>query len=326
MLQRLTAQFPAWMRPGHPLLRYAIGAYRADQSSRGRYLRAFLMIIFLGMFVFGGYVIASNLFRDNPLEQPLSQMFFNVLFWPAFILQIILQIAVLILTINTISEEKRRQTWESLKTTASGAALMLRTRWSAVLFYRLRTFVMILIIVRLILIGGILFDLTAFRGEYLNYLTGSITPEVPLALGVVLLSFTMTASVLLPFTGLGFDAAFGLLVSTVVQQRTYVVLTQITLVAIRVAIIGALLFGMTQFRADVLQTSDLVTWGILLAFGAMGDWGLSFLYLGFYGAEIWAEVPYGIFMGLGLLVFVVIQAALTDGIMALAIRRAEHSE
>jgi len=138
----------------------------------------------------------------------------------------------------------------------------------------------------------------------------------------------MTATLLLPFTGVGFDASIGLLVSTVVHQRTYVVLSQITLTVLRVAIVGALLVGVTQYREGTLtpDATELGIWMLLFGFAVLGDWGLSLLYLGFYGADIWAEVPYGILIGLAMLVFVMFQAALTDGILALAVRRAERSE
>lgn len=325
MIRRFAAQFPVWMRPTHPLLRYSLG-YKAVQPARVRYSRVIVSAVLLAGLFAGGYLVASDLFRENPFEQPFSQMLSDVLFWPVFVIQIVLQVAVLVLTINTISEEKRRQNWDNVKATSHGVALALRARWSAVVFYRIRGLIGLLIGVRLVFIAGILFDLTAFRGEYLNYLTGSIEPTIPLPLGVLLLALMMTASLLLPLTGLGFDAAFGLLVSTFVQQRTYTVLAQVALVAIRLTLIGFLLFLYTQYRMNMFEASNLLTWLMLAAFAAVGDWGVSFLYLGFFGAEVWANVPYSVFIGLALLVFVLVQAALTDGILAAAIYRAERSE
>lgn len=325
LMRRFADQFPVWMRPNHPMLRYSLG-YTPRRPASIRYSRIILSALLLGGLFAGGYVVASDLFRQNPFEQPFSQMLSNIIFWPVFALQVIMQVAVLILTINTIGDEKRRQNWDNVKATSHGVALALRARWSAVIFYRLRGLLALLVLVRLLLIGGILFDLTAFRGEYLNYLTGSIEPAIPLPVGVLLLALTMTASLLLPVTSLGFDAAFGLLVSTFVQQRTYTVLAQIALVVIRVAVIGVLLFAFTQFRMNLLDTSDLIVWLMLAAFAAVGDWGISFLYLGFYGAEVWATVPYGVFIGLALLVFVMVQAALTDALLALAIYLGERSD
>ena len=180
-------------------------------------------------------------------------------------------------------------------------------------------------VVRLILIGAMLYDLTAFRGEYLNYLMGGVTPELPVVVGVLLLALMMTASLLLPVVGLGMDAALGLLASSVVHQRVYIAMTQIALTAIRLVIIGALLIVVTNFRTDDLTASQLASWAILFGFAVIGDWGLSFLYLTYYGGQVWADVQYGIFIGLGMLVFVLFQAIVTDGILALAVRRAERA-
>jgi len=328
MMQRFATQFPAWMRPDNPVLRYSLGDYGKEEKPRRRVLRLLAVPVFILLLILSGYLIANALSAENPLDRPLSQMLIEVLFWPTFAVQVLLQLIVMAMTINTIGEEKRRQTWESLKTTSNGAALTLRARWSAVVFYRVGGLLVALIVIRLVLIGGILVDLTAFRGEYLNYLTGSITPDVPIAGGVILLALMMTATLLLPFTGVGFDASIGLLVSTLVHQRTYVVLSQITLTAIRVLIVGALLVGVTQYRDGTLtpEATELGIWMLLFGFAVLGDWGLSLLYLGFYGADVWAQVPYGILIGLAMLAFVMFQAALTDGILALAIRRAERSE
>ncbi len=325
MIQRLTTHIPAWMRPDHPTLRYTLGSH-TSQTQREKYSRALGFILLFGVLLLIGYAAASGLFVEDPFDLPFSQMLSSILFWPTWMLQIMLQVVVIFMTISTIGAEKRRQTWESLKTTSSGAELTLRSRWTAIIFYRLRIFLVVLILVRVMLIAGILLDLTAFRGEYLNYLTGSITPDVSLPVAVFLLSLMLTASLLLPITGLGFIAALGLLISTAVQQRIYVTLTQITLSVLCVVFIGYLVWAMLQFEYNTLGASDGITWLLLTGFAAFADWGVSFLHLGFYGAEVWADVPYGIFIGLALMIFVLIQAALTDIILAFAIRRAERSE
>lgn len=328
MIERLVGQLPAWMRPRNPVLRYSLGNHALEEQAKSGPRRWLVLVALVVLFILTGYLIANALAEESPLDMPLSKMLIEVLFWPTFVLQIVLQVIVMAMTINTVGQEKRRQTWDSLKATSAGASLALRARWSAVIFYRIRPLIAILVLVRVVLIFGILIDLTAFRGEYLNYLTGNITPDLPLEAGIMLLALTMTASLLLPFTGIGFDASIGLFVSTLVQQRTYVVMAQFVLTIARLAVIGALLIAVTQFRESALPASatDLGTWLLLFGFAVIGDWGLSLLYLGFYGSIVWADVPYGILIGPAMLVFVMFQAAITDGIMALAIRRAERSE
>jgi hypothetical protein len=146
---------------------------------------------------------------------------------------------------------------------------------------------------------------------------------VPLVAGVLLLSLLMTASLLLPITGVGLDAAVGLLMSTFVRQRTYSSLLQVLYLVIRIGLVVGLALAVTRFVNGTLQITDQAAWALVFGYGAIGDWGLAFLNLGFYG-EIWATVPYGILLGLALLVFSMLQAVITDQILALAIRRAER--
>jgi hypothetical protein len=107
------------------------------------------------------------------------------------------------------------------------------------------------------------------------------------------------------------------------QQRTYAVLAQILLALARVALVAVLTLAATRFVAGSLEATDVGAWLLMGGFAAMGDWGLAFLNLGFYG-EIWAIIPFGIFLGLTLLVFSMLQAAATDWILNLAIRQAER--
>ena len=60
----------------------------------------------------------------------------------------------------------------------------------------------------------------------------------------------------------------------------------------------------------------------MAGYSAVGDWGLALLHLG-RNSEIWATIPYGIFIGLALLVFALIQAAVADRLLLLAVRQAQ---
>ncbi len=323
MIQR---QLPSWARANHPVLRYIVGisGENARQRTTARWILVAIMSVVV---VVVGYALGSDFFADDLFEKPISEALMLILFWPVFVLQIVLGLSAFLMTIGVIGEEKRRQTWDNVRTTTEGASLTIRARWSAVVFYRLRSPMIVVTLARIVLIGALLYDLTAFRGDYLNNLTVNIIPELPLPGAVILLALMMTASLLLPVTGVGFDAAVGLLVSTTVQQRVYVVLMQIALIAFRVAVVAVLLIAVTQFRTDgMIGTSNLNLWLLIFAFAALGDWSLSLLHLGYFGAVVWINVEYSILIGLALLVFVFIQTLLTDGILALAIRRAERRE
>jgi hypothetical protein len=273
--------------------------------------------------ILGGYLAATGLLQHPP-GQNLTESAIAVVFWPTLAVQILMRIGAITMTSNTVTEEIRRQTWDNLRATESGAALALRARWAAV-FYRLRPILTIVVLVRVVLIAGILYDLTAFQGRYLDLLINGVVPDTSPAIAALLLAFLMTSTLLLPITGLGFDAATGLLFSALIQQRTYSGLLQILLIILRVAVLLVLTIGATQLINGDLQATaqDWSSWLLIAGFAALGDWGLAFLHLGFYG-EIWATIPYGIFLGLALLIFAIVESGLTDWILALAIRQAER--
>ena len=121
---------------------------------------------------------------------------------------------------------------------------------------------------------------------------------------------------------MGLDTSLGLFISTTVQQRTYNTLLQLLLIIVRIGVTAALLYGVSQFLGGQLQTSDPAAWLLMFSAAAFGDWGLGMLYLGRAG-EIWATVPYGIFIGLALVIFCFAQAYLTDQILVWAVKRAQ---
>jgi hypothetical protein len=319
MIQRFTGQLPIWARPDHPVLRHELGTFER-LPAKVRYGRALGVVLLGGLLLLGGYFAATQLLR-NPAGENFVESLNNILFWPLLVLQVLLRIVAVTLTSNTVADEMRRQNWDSLRATPVGAELAMRARWAAV-FYRLRGLLGVIIVARVILIAGMLYELTSFQGRYLDLLTTGIVPEVALVFAVLLLSFLMTAVLLLPLTGIGFDASIGLLISASAQSRTYSTLLQALYIFFRIGIIVVLALVASRFMDGLLVLSDPVAWTGLFAFGAMGDWGLSFLYLGHYG-EIWATVPYGIFMGLGLMIFALLQAALADQLLVLAVRRAQ---
>src|SRR5690606_17795119 len=252
----------------------------------------------------------------------LTEAALAIVYWPLLALQAGLSVGAVLLTGSVVSEEMRRQTWDNLRATAGGAELTLRTRWAAV-FYKMRGILIVVTGIRALLIVGILYDLTAFQGRYLDLLINGIVPDVALPIAAMLLAFFMTASLLLPLTAVGLDAAVGLLISAYFQQRTYAVLAQILWIGFRVLLIAGLVFAANEFVTGNMETSDAGAWALMSSFAAFSDWGLAFLNLGFYG-EIWATIPFGVVLGLVLLAFSMVQAMLTDWLLAVAIRVAER--
>ncbi len=321
LLQRLGMQLPDWARPRHPHVRYELGLLQRVPR-RTRYAQAAGLSLVVVLLFVAGYVIGTGLLQ-NPLGQNLTESAINLVYWPTLALQVLAQVGALALTVNAVSEQKRRQTWDNLRATESGAGLSLRARWATV-YYRLRFILGIILVVRIGMIAGILYDLTAFQGRYIDLLINNITPEISPVVGALLLAFLMTAGLLLPFTSIGLIAAFGLLISVSIQQRVYSVMVQMIGVILRLFIVGALVYGATIFiRGELTTLGNLESWLLMATFGAVGDWGLSYLHLGFY-SEVWATIPYGVFFGITLLAFAMVQSALTEWILAFAVRRAER--
>ncbi|NWF67503.1 MAG: hypothetical protein HXY40_00315 [Chloroflexi bacterium] len=317
---------PEWARPDNPVLRYVLGS-QPPITRRARMVRFFLLTLAGIVLIFFGYMLATNMFQVPP-GQHATDTLLNILFWPTIIIQVIVSIGALGLTASAISEEQRRQTWDSLRSTRSGITLALRARWIAV-FYRMRGLLALLMLVRVILIVGILVDLTAFRGGYLDRIINNITPDVDSVVGVVLLSFWMSAALLLPIVALGFDAALGLLISTFAQGRGASVITQVVLALLRLAVVGALLLLMAQFLQNGLTApagtplTQPLDWLLTAAYAVFGDWGLYFLEMENNGT-MWATVPYGILIGVVMLAACFVLALLTDLLIAWAVRRAER--
>lgn len=320
MIRRLTMQLPAWARPDHPVIRYVLGTQtRISWRSWLTQVFAAFLILVIAFFL-------SHYSQDNQgIGQSHSEKLMNFIFWPTILGQIALSVSALVYTSSAISSEKRRQNWDNLRATHSGAGLTLRAQWSAAVFYRLAGLLTAIYLVRLAVIGLLIYDLTAFKGEYLTYLIGSITPEIPIGVGILLLALTMTASFILPLTGLGLDAAFGLLVSTFITQRVFVAMFQVIFGLARFALAGGLIALMVWASDPLNAASEVGRGAVAVGMGAWGDWGLRYLHLAYTG-ELWATIPYSVFLGAALLVVGFVQALLTDGFLSLAIRRAEKRE
>jgi hypothetical protein len=326
MLSRIFS-LPDWARPQHPVLRYVLGNI-PQPSRRARVGRIILMVLLGVLLVLGGYILATG-YLQNPLGTHFTDSLLAVVFRPTIVIQVIVSVAALGLTAGAVSEEQRRQTWDSLRSTREGIQLTLRARWIAV-FYRLRGLIGVILLVRLGLVLGILYDLTAFRGGYLDRIINGIVPDLPSFMGVILLSFWMSAALLLPIVAIGFDAALGLLVSTFAHGRGASLITQLLLALLRLAVVAFLLWAMQRFlagdfaQAGVLPNDGIASWLLVAVYAAFGDWGLYFLEVGASGT-VWATVPYAIFIGVALLAFCFVLALLTDAMIAWAVRRAERT-
>ena len=320
MLQRLTGQLPEWARPEHPILRHEIARMRES----GTFTVRFVQFLFLALVLGGiGYLYALYV-APQPLTNNITDIIWRIVFFPALIVQVILRLIAVTLGVNSVNEERQRRTWDKFRSTEVGAELRLRTRWVAI-FYRLRGLIGGVMLVRIVLIIGILYDLTAFRGGYLDILTANITPEMSVFVGVIMLAFLMTAGLILPLTSLGVDIALGILITVAIKDRAYASILYILWILFRLILVFGFLIAMTQFLQNTFEPANTESLLLVAGYSAFADWGLFMMQLGAAG-EIWAIVPFSIFMGIILLGFALVQAIISDGLLALAVRLSERRE
>ncbi|MCB9453359.1 MAG: hypothetical protein H6672_18155 [Anaerolineaceae bacterium] len=322
-IQWLTGPLPEWIRADSPFVRYELAALHRSAHRNRRRLQMVGIVGVIILSFWAGYIVATGFFQHEP-GYNLTESLRAILFWPVLLAQVVAQISVLLLTVSMVSEQQHRQAWDDLRGTANGVRMSMRARWAVVLFYRLRWPLLVIYAARVLMILGLLYDLTAFQGHYLDLLLNGVMPTVTPVVAVLLLVLLMAAALLLPLTSLGLDAAVGLLLATRVQQRTYSTLAQIIMVLFRLALVALIVWGATQFVAGRVQIDAGQGWLLLAAFGAMGDWSLSFLHLSFMGS-LWLVVPYSLLLGAAFLLFALAQAALIDVVFAFAVRRAERA-
>ncbi len=320
MLRRLAQSLPAWARPNHTFMRqylrdvpFSLRRYLSQQAVA---VASFFLIVLIS-------VALLNILQPFTWSSIASELIWQMLFLPALLIQLVLIIRAMNTTIAAVGSEKQQQRWDSLRATEDGIALSFRARWASV-YYRLAPYLSLAYLIRLVLIIGILYDLTAFRGGYLDLLVANITPTVSLLVATLLLAAAMAAVILLPFTSVGFEAALGLLFSTWFHDRVYRVIALGIWLILR---IGALVFFgvvISQFLSGI-DTPDWLIWLSLVMFALLGGWGLIILQLGFF-ATIWALLPYSIFLGALLLGAVFLQALLADYCLQWAIRSAQKRE
>lgn len=323
MIKRIMGELPTWAKLEHPLLRYELSRQKPHETRSSRRWRVTSEVLLFVLLVLGGLIYAT-VFFTQPAGDNLTRGFWRVLFFPTLILQVILSLSAIYLSVEAVNGERRRQTWDNLRVTEVGAEMTLRTRFAAI-FYRLRIVLITILLIRIAMIMALLWELTSHRGGYLDLLTATIIPQMPLPVNIALLAGFLSAVLLLPVTQTGLEISLGLLMAAAIRNRTYAVIAQILYVVFRVGTTYLLLLGITRFMMGELALPDPAAWGLFTGYAMFADQGLLLLQLRDAG-EIWALIPFSIFTGILLLGYALVQAMLSDLLMALAVKRAELTE
>jgi len=317
----LIGELPVWARREHPALRME-QAQRGRPSLGGRFVRAAVSLAAVAGLLVIGVIVGTDFWR-RPLTGTLSDQAFAILSVPLVILNLVMGISALATTVGFVSELRARALWDMVRVTANGIDLALRARWS-VTFVRFQGLLVLAIGGRLLLIALLLWDMVAFQGGFLPLLSSGVTPAVAAPVAVVILALAMTAAVLLPLTGMGLDAAFGLWASTFVRGRLSMMLIRGVSVLGREAVFGLLLFGADRIRAGQWQeVSDLLTWGVVTSAALLAEYGVGFLNLT-HASALWTALPFGVFVGAAALAGALLQALLADQFLKWAAQRGQR--
>ncbi len=344
MLQHFYAQLPDYARPDNPLLRQVLS--RGTRPPRRvqvlRILLDGLLFILFVILLIPGLQAAIGINYPSRDAPGFLGSIFLALYWPLVLAQIVMRVFSLTSTSSVIASETERGTWDTLKVTSEGAILMMKTRWAAV-FYRLRVLLIALVALRLLFIVGMLVDLSSFQGRYLDLLMSGTRPfgspnvsgTASTVLGILLTSMAMVASLLAPFTAVAFDASVGMLLGTLWRGRRMGVLGQFMLVMVRLLMTGCALvlsalfvFGPARLASPApgdITVTALGAW--LAAFFGIGEGDLSLaLVHSPLVQQLWANVDYGVLVGLALLGYTLLQFALATRFVRWAAHRAARPD
>jgi hypothetical protein len=307
---------PSWAQPDHPLLQYELAHLRGSRR------RFYLQVLFLSLLIGGSAFLYAATALRPPGAANLSGIFWRSIYYPLLAAQVITMALAMTLGAAAVGGERSRKTWDHLRVTEFGAGVALRARWAGIL-YRLRAPILVLLVLRLLLVLGLLYDLTAFGGLYPQMLGARATPPLPAwRLDLLLIALAVTVTLALPLAAIANAAALGILVSVAVKERIYAAVIQMLAVVAQVAVSLAGALAIARMIAGDSSGAGEWSYALLFAYSALGDWGLLLAQLGSLG-EIWHRVPHGATIVPGLLVVFLALGAAADGMIWLAGRLAE---
>lgn len=308
---------PQWAK--NPLLDYEWFQPRRSDSRRAFALQLLALAIFLG----GAALLYAAATAAMEERQGTTRLVWQSLYFPTLILQWLTAFSALLMGAAAFDAQRQGNTWDNLRVTEIGAGLALRARWTGI-HYRLRAPIAALLIVRLILALGILFDLTAFGGHYVDMLSAhAAATQANRQINILSIALSVAASALLPLSMIASFTALGILLGVAIKEQIFVVLIQFLLLALLVLFVGSASYAVSQVLQDNLELPELVKSLLLLGYSSHGDWGLSHMQLNSLGA-VWQSVSFGLFVGAGLAGLALAQALIADGMISLSERISER--
>lgn len=313
IIRLLLGEMPAWTSEAHPVTRYYRRQDQAELGLGARLARVLVWVVLGTALATVGVLIATD-----GLAQPFDWRvdLIPALYVPAVLLQMVVGALVLLVSGSIVMGERQLQRWDTVRATQKGAWLLLRVRWWAVLM-RFRVLIGLLVLVRVVFVLFALVDLYSIQGQFFDFIRQSSVPVVSLNTGMIIMAAAFTASLLVTVVQVAFFVALGQLIGTLAANRAWARLLTVLVVlgqALSIAA-GALVL---PFLLDLLREAGQVP--LIYGVGVLamlGDWGLTMMQPDVYFA-VWQQLPYGLWFGPILLVWVVLLALLTQGMLRAA--------
>lgn len=323
MIRRLMGDVPNWARANSPVMRYELQKEQARVTFGLRLLTAAAQITLIVILLGASTLVATRLFTQPAGVTPTEGLW-HILYVPTIGVHLLLSIILLLIGGSTVSAERRRQTWDHLRVTATGAEQLVRGRLLTV-FYRVRVLFALAYAARVAILITTLIEFPAYGGEYLTRL---LIPagDVPAPLALLMVAAAITAAFLLPLTQAALDVALSLLLTTTTPHYPWSFIGQLTLVTVRmITTIALAVISLQILHGSLPDLPTPLAWLGVLAASVFGDQGLLMMQVS-QAAAAWQVLPSGIFMGGAALVLTLIQAAFASMVLTLAVRRAERTE
>lgn len=312
--------FPITSLAAPPAIRLILGS-----TPRPTYRRLMAYIIAGAGYVGAALIIGRYGFLANSGFESRTAEFRFILLFAVLFGQFLVSMSAFGLSMSFIHTKRADNTWDIIRVTAGGTRQTIRAAWAAITFYRLGGWLSILVYApRLFMFGVLCIDLMGYRGEYLSYIVGGANPDIPLWLGFPLIALLLAMTFILPLTGLGVEVAMGLLSSTAFRSRFFTGLLQLILTVARAiyGLLAGLIMTTVGMPTDYTQPHG-AEWITSSLAAATGDWGFSLI--GAPNLELmWRTYPNFAWFGVSLLVIMLLQLLITEGLLRWAARRAQR--
>ena len=317
----MLARFSRWLLPGgadNPLLAYESLAARPGSRRSFRFQLLALVIALIG-----GALLVYNATDLGSQSQSTSALLWQSLYFPVLALQLCMAVAALLLGAGVFQPRRQSQAWDHLRVTEAGIGLVLRARWLGIM-WRLRAPIAAVLLLRLMLLAGMLHELTAFGSGYATMLGAEANPPSPdWRVSLLSVAASWTASLTLPLVMTAAWTALGMCLGLALRERLFAALALIMLMIASVGLVGGSSYALAQILHGQLRLPPLASSLLFLGYSTVGDWGLSLAQLESLGA-LWQHSSSGVLGGFALAGLALGLAWALDGLLWLAEHLAER--